>query len=80
MCSVQSSSICRAALHAGVMKASGGYVDILAMNKKKSYTGSLKNGVQSERYLLLIFLRSLIFRVFFGGAELSGSDTLVGLK
>ncbi|XP_058257065.1 cysteine-rich secretory protein LCCL domain-containing 2 [Hemibagrus wyckioides] len=42
------SSICRAALHAGVLKASGGYVDILAMDKKNSYTGSLKNGVQSE--------------------------------
>ncbi|XP_026786065.3 cysteine-rich secretory protein LCCL domain-containing 2 [Pangasianodon hypophthalmus] len=43
-----SSSICRAALHAGVIKASGGYVDILAMDKKNSYAGSLKNGVQSE--------------------------------
>ncbi|XP_017333020.1 cysteine-rich secretory protein LCCL domain-containing 2 [Ictalurus punctatus] len=43
-----SSSICRAALHAGVIKASGGYLDILAMDKKNSYTGSLKNGVQSE--------------------------------
>ncbi|XP_060727626.1 cysteine-rich secretory protein LCCL domain-containing 2 [Tachysurus vachellii] len=42
------SSICRAALHAGVLKASGGHVDILAMDKKNSYTGSLKNGVQSE--------------------------------
>lgn len=52
--SLQSSSICRAALHAGVIKASGGYLDILAMDKKNSYTGSLKNGVQSERYLLLV--------------------------
>ncbi|KAK3533407.1 hypothetical protein QTP70_019486, partial [Hemibagrus guttatus] len=43
------SSVCRAALHAGVLKASGGYIDILAMDKKNSYTGSLKNGVQSER-------------------------------
>ncbi|KAI5608259.1 cysteine-rich secretory protein LCCL domain-containing 2, partial [Silurus asotus] len=43
-----SSSICRTALHAGVIKASGGYVDILAMEKKNSYTGTLKNGVQSE--------------------------------
>ncbi|KAM9460912.1 cysteine-rich secretory protein LCCL domain-containing 2 isoform 1-T2 [Clarias gariepinus] len=43
-----SSSICRAALHAGVIKASGGYVDVLAMDKKNSYSGSLKNGVQSD--------------------------------
>lgn len=42
------SSICRAAIHAGIIRASGGYVDILALDKKKSYTGSLKNGVQSE--------------------------------
>uniref|UniRef100_A0A8C1Q9L0 Cysteine-rich secretory protein LCCL domain containing 2 n=1 Tax=Cyprinus carpio TaxID=7962 RepID=A0A8C1Q9L0_CYPCA len=44
------SSICRAALHAGVIKASGGYVDLLALDKRKSYTGTLKNGIQSERY------------------------------
>ncbi|TTR36200.1 Cysteine-rich secretory protein LCCL domain-containing 2 [Bagarius yarrelli] len=43
-----SSSICRAALHAGVLNPSGGSVDILAMDKRSSYTGSLKNGVQSE--------------------------------
>uniref|UniRef100_A0A671P7Q9 Cysteine-rich secretory protein LCCL domain-containing 2-like n=1 Tax=Sinocyclocheilus anshuiensis TaxID=1608454 RepID=A0A671P7Q9_9TELE len=42
------SSICRAALHAGVIKASGGYVDLLALDKRKSYTGTLKNGIQSE--------------------------------
>lgn len=51
----QTSSICRAALHTGVLKASGGYVDILVMDKKNSYTGSLKNGIQSERYLPLIY-------------------------
>ncbi|XP_030621755.1 cysteine-rich secretory protein LCCL domain-containing 2 [Chanos chanos] len=42
------SSICRAAIHAGVIKASGGYVDVLALDKKKSYVGTLKNGIQSE--------------------------------
>uniref|UniRef100_A0A672MLK9 Cysteine-rich secretory protein LCCL domain-containing 2-like n=1 Tax=Sinocyclocheilus grahami TaxID=75366 RepID=A0A672MLK9_SINGR len=42
------SSICRTALHAGVIKASGGYVDLLALDKRKSYTGTLKNGIQSE--------------------------------
>uniref|UniRef100_A0AAR2JGT1 LCCL domain-containing protein n=1 Tax=Pygocentrus nattereri TaxID=42514 RepID=A0AAR2JGT1_PYGNA len=42
------SSICRAAIHAGVIKATGGYVDVLALDKKKSYAGSLKNGIQSE--------------------------------
>uniref|UniRef100_A0A8C1YCH4 Cysteine-rich secretory protein LCCL domain containing 2 n=1 Tax=Cyprinus carpio TaxID=7962 RepID=A0A8C1YCH4_CYPCA len=44
------SSICRAAIHSGVIKASGGYVDLLALDKRKSYTGTLKNGIQSERY------------------------------
>ncbi|XP_076879413.1 cysteine-rich secretory protein LCCL domain-containing 2 [Brachyhypopomus gauderio] len=43
-----SSSVCRAAIHAGVIKATGGSVDILALDKRKSYTGSLKNGIQSE--------------------------------
>ncbi|KAL7866401.1 hypothetical protein AOLI_G00142150 [Acnodon oligacanthus] len=42
------SSICRAAIHAGVIKATGGYVDVLALDKRKSYAGSLKNGIQSE--------------------------------
>uniref|UniRef100_A0A8C2KI37 Cysteine-rich secretory protein LCCL domain containing 2 n=1 Tax=Cyprinus carpio TaxID=7962 RepID=A0A8C2KI37_CYPCA len=44
------SSICRAAIHSGVIKASGGYVDLLALDKRKSYAGTLKNGIQSERY------------------------------
>ncbi|KAJ8417820.1 hypothetical protein AAFF_G00226630 [Aldrovandia affinis] len=43
-----SSSICRAAIHAGVIKVTGGYVDVLALDKKKSYVGTLKNGIQSE--------------------------------
>lgn len=42
------SSICRAAIHAGVIKDAGGYVDVLALDKRKSYAGSLKNGIQSE--------------------------------
>ncbi|XP_070303490.1 cysteine-rich secretory protein LCCL domain-containing 2-like [Salvelinus sp. IW2-2015] len=42
------SSICRAATHAGVIQAGGGYVDVLALDKKKSYVGVLKNGIQSE--------------------------------
>lgn len=42
------SSICRAAIHAGVIKASGGYVDVLALDKRKSYTGTTRNGIQSE--------------------------------
>ncbi|XP_048887471.1 cysteine-rich secretory protein LCCL domain-containing 2 [Brienomyrus brachyistius] len=45
---LDSSSICRAAIHAGAIKASGGYVDILALANKKTYMGTLKNGIQSE--------------------------------
>uniref|UniRef100_A0A8C9S3B5 Cysteine-rich secretory protein LCCL domain containing 2 n=1 Tax=Scleropages formosus TaxID=113540 RepID=A0A8C9S3B5_SCLFO len=49
---LDSSSICRAAIHAGVIKASGGYVDVLAMKKKPNYVGAVKNGIKSERYQL----------------------------
>lgn len=46
----QISSICKAAIHAGVVGADGGLVDVLALDKRKSYVGVLKNGIQSERY------------------------------
>ncbi|KFW90310.1 Cysteine-rich secretory protein LCCL domain-containing 2, partial [Phalacrocorax carbo] len=44
-----SSSICKTAVHAGVIPdETGGFVDVMPVEKKKSYVGSLKNGVQSE--------------------------------
>ncbi|CAG5855905.1 unnamed protein product [Menidia menidia] len=43
-----SSSICKAAVHAGVTKADGGFVDVLPLERRKSYAGLLKNGIQSE--------------------------------
>ncbi|XP_041506688.1 cysteine-rich secretory protein LCCL domain-containing 2 [Microtus oregoni] len=43
------SSICKAAVHAGVFSdENGGYADVMPVDKKKSYVGSLRNGVQSE--------------------------------
>ncbi|XP_053722429.1 cysteine-rich secretory protein LCCL domain-containing 2 [Synchiropus splendidus] len=42
------SSICKSAIHAGVIKADGGLVDVLPLDKRKSYMGVLKNGIQSE--------------------------------
>lgn len=46
----QTSSICKTAVHAGVIRnESGGYVDVMPVDKKKTYVGSLRNGVQSER-------------------------------
>ncbi|XP_067905243.1 cysteine-rich secretory protein LCCL domain-containing 2-like [Heterodontus francisci] len=43
------SSICRSAVHAGVIKNHiGGLVDVMAVEKKKQYTGASKNGIQSE--------------------------------
>uniref|UniRef100_A0A8C9Y541 Cysteine rich secretory protein LCCL domain containing 2 n=1 Tax=Sander lucioperca TaxID=283035 RepID=A0A8C9Y541_SANLU len=45
-----SSSICKAAIHAGAIKADGGFVDVLPLDKRKHYAGVLKNGIQSERY------------------------------
>lgn len=46
----QSSSICKAAIHAGVIKTDGGFVDVLPLERRKRYTGVLKNDIQSERY------------------------------
>nr|XP_021526663.1 cysteine-rich secretory protein LCCL domain-containing 2 [Aotus nancymaae] len=43
------SSICKTAVHAGVISnESGGYVDVMPVDKKKTYVGSLRNGVQSD--------------------------------
>lgn len=48
--SLQTSSICKAAVHAGVISdESGGYADVMPVDKKKNYVGSLRNGVRSER-------------------------------
>ncbi|XP_037551741.1 cysteine-rich secretory protein LCCL domain-containing 2 [Nematolebias whitei] len=43
-----SSSICKSAIHAGVIKTDGGFVDALPLERRKDYTGVLKNGIQSE--------------------------------
>lgn len=45
----QTSSICKAAIHAGVIPPDGGFVDVLPLDKRKNYVGVLKNGIQSER-------------------------------
>uniref|UniRef100_A0ABM5ETT4 Cysteine-rich secretory protein LCCL domain-containing 2 isoform X2 n=1 Tax=Pogona vitticeps TaxID=103695 RepID=A0ABM5ETT4_9SAUR len=43
------SSICKAAVHAGVIgNQEGGYIDVMPVDKKKYYSGSLKNGIRSE--------------------------------
>ncbi|XP_023578162.1 cysteine-rich secretory protein LCCL domain-containing 1 [Octodon degus] len=42
------SSICRAAVHAGVIRNHGGYVDIMPVDKRKTYTASFQNGIFSE--------------------------------
>lgn len=42
------SSICKAAIHAGVIRPDGGLVDILPLDKRKNYIGVLKNSIQSE--------------------------------
>lgn len=58
-------------------------MDILPMIKKSSYTGSLKNGVQSERYLLLVCSSDLLFSdctVSQAGQSERVRDALAGLK
>ncbi|KAI1889062.1 hypothetical protein AGOR_G00175190 [Albula goreensis] len=43
------SSICRAAVHAGVIQnQSGGYVDVMPVDKRRQYTASYQNGIFSE--------------------------------
>uniref|UniRef100_A0A8C4N7X2 Cysteine-rich secretory protein LCCL domain containing 2 n=1 Tax=Eptatretus burgeri TaxID=7764 RepID=A0A8C4N7X2_EPTBU len=45
-----SSSICRAALHAGVIAdTKGGYVDVVPLREKKRYAGTFHNGIKSQR-------------------------------
>uniref|UniRef100_A0A674N9I6 Cysteine-rich secretory protein LCCL domain containing 1a n=1 Tax=Takifugu rubripes TaxID=31033 RepID=A0A674N9I6_TAKRU len=45
------SSICRAAIHAGVIRNdAGGYIDVMPVDMKKYYTASYQNGVFSERH------------------------------
>nr|XP_005292347.1 cysteine-rich secretory protein LCCL domain-containing 2 [Chrysemys picta bellii]XP_008166855.1 cysteine-rich secretory protein LCCL domain-containing 2 [Chrysemys picta bellii]XP_023961300.1 cysteine-rich secretory protein LCCL domain-containing 2 [Chrysemys picta bellii] len=58
-----SSSICKTAVHAGVIKdETGGYVDVMPVDKKKNYVGSWKNGVQSES--LKSPSEGMAFRIF----------------
>lgn len=46
-------------MHAGVISDErGGFVDVMPVEKKKSYVGSLKNGVQSERWVFFFVLSS----------------------
>uniref|UniRef100_A0A8D2IQX7 Cysteine rich secretory protein LCCL domain containing 1 n=1 Tax=Varanus komodoensis TaxID=61221 RepID=A0A8D2IQX7_VARKO len=39
------SSICRAALHAGVIRNEGGFVDIMPVDKRRMYNASFQNGI-----------------------------------
>lgn len=71
--SPQLSSICRAAVHAGVVRNHGGYVDVMPVDRRKAYTASFQNGIFSERYtynhicnlsiLLCLLLRAAHFCV-----------------
>ncbi|XP_033933145.1 LOW QUALITY PROTEIN: cysteine-rich secretory protein LCCL domain-containing 1-like [Pseudochaenichthys georgianus] len=43
------SSICRAAVHAGVLRNElGGYIDVMPVDKRKNYIASHQNGISSE--------------------------------
>uniref|UniRef100_A0A8C5N7K7 LCCL domain-containing protein n=1 Tax=Gouania willdenowi TaxID=441366 RepID=A0A8C5N7K7_GOUWI len=44
------SSICRAAIHTGVIRnEAGGYIDVMPVDKRRHYVGSHQNGISSER-------------------------------
>ncbi|KAM6457505.1 cysteine-rich secretory protein LCCL domain-containing 1 isoform 2-T2 [Liasis olivaceus] len=42
------SSICRTAVHAGVIRNEGGFVDVMPVDKRRMYTASFQNGIFSE--------------------------------
>jgi hypothetical protein len=44
------SSVCRAAVHAGVMLSTGGPVTVEVRPGRDSYAGSVRNGVESSNY------------------------------
>ncbi len=47
---LQKSSICRSAIHAGVLRnESGGYIDVMPTDNRKLYISSYQNGIVSER-------------------------------
>ncbi|XP_054623852.1 cysteine-rich secretory protein LCCL domain-containing 1-like isoform X1 [Dunckerocampus dactyliophorus] len=46
------SSICRAAIHAGVIQNEpGGYLDVMPVDRRRQYSGSHQNGITSESLL-----------------------------
>lgn len=50
--SCQSSSICRAAIHYGILDNKGGLVDITRKGRTPAFVKSTRNGVESFRYCL----------------------------
>src|SRR6185369_5744025 len=44
------SSLCRAAVHAGIIPATGGAVRVRVVPGRQSYPGATRNGVQSQDY------------------------------
>ncbi|KAK7945416.1 hypothetical protein WMY93_001144 [Mugilogobius chulae] len=57
------SSICRAGVHAGVIQnESGGYLDVMPVDRRRQYKGSHQNGITSET--LLNPTTGKAFRVF----------------
>ena len=75
----QSSSICKSAVHAGVIPDErGGFVDVMPVEKKKSYVGSLKNGVQSERWVFFSLYFPLILDCVFSGTSKSAGISQKG--
>lgn len=44
------SSVCGAAIHAGVISSSGGRVTVLIQPGQSSYTGSIRNGISTNSY------------------------------
>lgn len=68
-------------MHAGVIAdEEGGFVDVMPVEKKKSYVGSLKNGVQSERwdiflctFLLFSLVRSIVRSILCQSQQITAS-------
>lgn len=62
LCSPQSSSICRAAIHYGILDNKGGLVDITRKGRTPAFVKSTRNGVESFRYDLQEWVFCICFQ------------------
>lgn len=77
--SCQSSSICRAAIHYGILDNKGGLVDITRKGRTPAFVKSTRNGVESFRYCLHPKIGDICFKCnqMFSHLCCSSVDTVI---